>query len=248
MGLKNFLEKIEPNFEKGGKYEKWYPLYEAAATILYTPGKVTAGVTHVKDSVDLKRIMMLVWMMTFPAMFWGMYNIGNQAALALMNDYQLADIWQVGLFTALGGDLTTAGWAGKMFYGAWFFIPVYAVTFIVGGFWEVLFATVRKHEVNEGFLVTSVLFALTLPPTIPLWQVALGTTFGADDGKEEFGGYGRNFLHPPLNGRAYLDHALPAQIADEPVSPADDGFSDATILSQAVTNTDYIGNKDLRWD
>src|SRR5690554_2995703 len=143
MGLKNFLEKIEPNFEKGGKYEKWYALYEAAATIFYTPGKVTQGITHVKDSVDLKRIMILVWMMTFPAMFWGMYNVGNQAAIAILeNSYQLADIWQVTLFQALGGDLTTAGWAGKMFYGACFFLPVYATTFIVGGFWEVVFASV----------------------------------------------------------------------------------------------------------
>ena len=248
MGLKNFLEKIEPDFEKGGKYEKWYSLYEAAATIFYTPGKVTTGATHVKDSVDLKRIMILVWMMTFPAMFWGMYNIGNQAALALMNDYQLADIWQVGLFTALGGDLTTAGWAGKMFYGACFFLPVYAVTFIVGGFWEVVFATVRKHEINEGFFVTSVLFALTLPPTIPLWQVALGITFGVVIGKEVFGGTGRNFLNPALTGRAFLYFAFPAQISGEQVWTAVDGFSGATMLSQAITNTDYIGNMDLWWD
>src|SRR5690606_28308199 len=118
MGLKHFLEKIEPNFEKGGKYEKFYALYEAAATIFYTPGKVTKGVTHVKDSVDLKRIMILVWMMTFPAMFWGMYNVGNQAFLALGNGYELADIWQVGLFQLLGGDLASAGWAGKLLYGA----------------------------------------------------------------------------------------------------------------------------------
>jgi len=245
MGLKNFLEKIEPNFEKGGKYEKWYALYEAAATIFYTPGKVTKGITHVKDSVDLKRIMILVWMMTFPAMFWGMYNIGNQAAMALVNGYELADIWQVGLFTALGGDLSTAGWAGKLFYGACFFVPVYATTFIVGGFWEVLFASIRKHEINEGFFVTSVLFALTLPATMPLWQVALGITFGVVIGKEVFGGTGRNFLNPALTGRAFLYFAFPASISGEQVWTAVDGFSGATLLSQATQATDYIANMDL---
>lgn len=157
MGLKNYLERIEPDFEKGGKYEKWYALYEAVATILYTPGKVTKKTTHVKDHVDLKRIMILVWMMTFPAMFWGMYNIGNQASMALAGGAELADVWQVGLFHLLGGDFASAGWGTKMWYGACWFLPIYAVTFIVGGFWEVVFATIRKHEVNEGFFVTSIL-------------------------------------------------------------------------------------------
>ncbi|GAB3290417.1 NADH:ubiquinone reductase (Na(+)-transporting) subunit B [Pseudidiomarina andamanensis] len=248
MGLKSFLENIEPNFEKGGKYEKFYALYEAAATIFYTPGKVTKGITHVKDSVDLKRIMILVWMMTFPAMFWGMYNIGNQAAMALVNGYELADIWQVGLFTALGGDLSTAGWAGKLFYGACFFVPVYATTFIVGGFWEVLFASIRKHEINEGFFVTSVLFALTLPATMPLWQVALGITFGVVIGKEIFGGTGRNFLNPALTGRAFLYFAFPASISGEQVWTAVDGFSGATLLGQATASTDYIADTALWWD
>ncbi|RWU12852.1 NADH:ubiquinone reductase (Na(+)-transporting) subunit B [Pseudidiomarina gelatinasegens] len=248
MGLKNFLEKIEPNFEKGGKYEKWYALYEAAATIFYTPGKVTKGITHVKDSVDLKRIMILVWMMTFPAMFWGMYNVGNQAAMALANGYELADIWQVGLFQLLGGDFAGAGWGTKMFYGACFFVPVYATTFIVGGFWEVIFASVRKHEINEGFFVTSVLFALTLPATMPLWQVALGITFGVVIGKEVFGGTGRNFLNPALTGRAFLYFAFPAAISGEQVWTAVDGFSGATLLGQAASGVDYFADMDLWWN
>lgn len=248
MGLKHFLETIEPNFEKGGKYEKFYALYEAAATIFYTPGKVTKGVTHVKDSVDLKRIMILVWMMTFPAMFWGMYNVGNQAFLALGNGYELADIWQVGLFQLLGGDLANAGWAGKLLYGACFFVPVYATTFIVGGFWEVLFASVRKHEINEGFFVTSVLFSLTLPATIPLWQVALGITFGVVIGKEVFGGTGRNFLNPALTGRAFLYFAFPAQISGDRVWTAVDGFSGATLLGKAATGENYYADTALWWD
>ncbi|RUO78305.1 NADH:ubiquinone reductase (Na(+)-transporting) subunit B [Pseudidiomarina taiwanensis] len=248
MSLKNYLERIEPDFEKGGKYEKWYALYEAVATILYTPGKVTQKMTHVRDNVDLKRIMILVWMMTFPAMFWGMYNIGNQASIALAGGFQLADIWQVGLFQALGGDLANAGWAGKMFYGACFFLPVYATTFIVGGFWEVLFASIRKHEVNEGFFVTSVLFSLTLPATIPLWQVALGITFGVVIGKEIFGGTGRNFLNPALTGRAFLYFAFPAQISGDRVWTAVDGYSGATLLGQAATGTDYFANTELWWN
>ncbi|MGQ4276346.1 NADH:ubiquinone reductase (Na(+)-transporting) subunit B [Pseudidiomarina sp. E22-M8] len=247
MGLKNYLEQIEPAFEKGGKYEKWYALYEAVATILYTPGKVTKKTTHVKDNVDLKRIMILVWMMTFPAMFWGMYNVGNQAAIALTSGYELADVWQVGLFQLFGGDLADAGWATKMWYGACFFVPVYATTFIVGGFWEVVFATVRKHEVNEGFFVTSVLFALTLPATIPLWQVALGITFGVVIGKEIFGGTGRNFLNPALTGRAFLYFAFPAQISGDKVWTAVDGFSGATLLGQAAIGENYFDNMEMWW-
>lgn len=248
MSLKNYIERIEPNFEKGGKYEKWYALYEAVATILYTPGKVTKSMTHVRDNVDLKRIMILVWMMTFPAMFWGMYNVGNQASMALVNGYELADIWQVGLFQMLGGDLSAAGWAGKLFYGACFFVPVYATTFLVGGFWEVLFASIRKHEINEGFFVTSVLFALTLPATIPLWQVALGITFGVVIGKEVFGGTGRNFLNPALTGRAFLYFAFPASISGDQVWTAVDGFSGATLLGQAATGTNYFADTSLWWD
>ena len=223
MSLKDTLERIEPQFEKGGKYEKWYALYEAVATILYTPGTVTQSRTHVRDRIDLKRIMILVWMMTFPAMFWGMYNVGNQAALALAEGYQLADVWQVGLFHLLGGELgADAGWGAKMWYGACWYLPIYAFTFIVGGFWEVLFASIRKHEVNEGFFVTSVLFSLILPATTPLWQVALGITFGVVIGKEIFGGTGRNFLNPALTGRAFLYFAYPASMSGDSIWTAVD--------------------------
>lgn len=239
MGLKAFIEKIEPDFEAGGKYEKYYALYEAAATIFYTPGTVNKSSTHVKDSIDLKRIMIMVWMATFPAMFYGMYNIGAQAHMAIMSGAgALPDIWQAALFTALGGSMdVSTGWAGMMAYGACFFLPIYATTFIVGGFWEVIFASVRKHEINEGFFVTSVLFALTLPATIPLWQVALGITFGVVIAKEIFGGTGRNFLNPALSGRAFLYFAYPAQISGDQVWVAADGYSGATWLTQAANGT-----------
>ncbi|WP_113906536.1 NADH:ubiquinone reductase (Na(+)-transporting) subunit B [Aliidiomarina celeris] len=234
MSLKHYLEQIEPNFEKGGKHEKWYALYEAVATILYTPGTTTKGATHVRDNVDLKRIMIFVWMMTFPAMFYGMYNVGFQANLAVVEGYQLADIWQVGLFQLLGGELgANAGWGAMMWYGACFFLPIYATAFVVGGFWEVLFASIRKHEINEGFFVTSVLFALILPATIPLWQVALGITFGIVMGKEIFGGTGRNFLNPALTGRAFLYFSFPAAISGDQVWTAADGYTGATALTEA---------------
>lgn len=234
MGLKNFIEDIEPQFEKGGKFETWYALYEAVATGLFTPGQVNKGQTHIRDSMDLKRIMITVWLAVFPAMFWGMYNIGFQATDALAAGYALPDIWQVGLFEMLGGSLSAeSGWFSMMFYGAVFFLPIYATVFIVGGFWEVLFASVRKHEVNEGFFVSSVLFALILPATIPLWQAAVGITFGIVIAKEIFGGTGKNFLNPALAGRAFLYFAYPTDISGGSVWVAVDGYSSATTLSAA---------------
>jgi len=234
MGLKKFIEDIEPHFEKGGKYEKFFPLYEALATALYTPGYINKGKTHVRDSIDLKRIMITVWLAVFPAMFWGMYNIGFQATDALIAGYALPDTWQVGLFEMLGGTLSAdSNWLNMMFYGAMFFMPIYIVTFAVGIFWEILFASVRGHEVNEGFFVTSILFALILPATIPLWQVAIGITFGVVIAKEIFGGTGKNFLNPALAGRAFLFFAYPGEISGDAVWVAADGFSGATALSAA---------------
>jgi len=249
MGMKKFIENIEPHFEKGGKLETWYALYEAVATGLFTPGKVNKGKTHVRDSIDLKRIMITVWLAVFPAMFFGMYNVGYQAVEALTNGYALANNWQTGLFTILGGTLSAdSNWFSMMLYGAIFFLPIYAVTFIVGGFWEILFASVRKHEVNEGFFVSSILFALIMPPTIPLWQVAIGITFGIVIAKEIFGGTGKNFLNPALAGRAFLFFAYPTEISGNAPWVAVDGFSGATFLSAFNSGTpgmvDYSMNTD----
>ncbi len=246
MGLKKFIEDIEPHFEKGGKHEKWFALYEAVATGLFTPGMVNKGKTHVRDSIDLKRIMITVWLAVFPAMFFGMYNIGFQAVDALVTGYALPDTWQTALFAMLGGTLTAdSGCFEMMLYGAVFFLPIYAVTFIVGGFWEVLFAAVRGHEVNEGFFVSSILFALIVPATIPLWQVAIGITFGIVVAKEVFGGTGKNFLNPALAGRAFLFFAYPAQISGDTVWVAADAFSGATALSAANQGlVDYSMNAD----
>ncbi|WP_114764844.1 NADH:ubiquinone reductase (Na(+)-transporting) subunit B [Vibrio rhodolitus] len=239
MSFRDRLDAIAPNFEPGGKYQKFYPLYEAAATIFYTPGTVNKGRTHVRDSIDLKRIMIMVWFATFPAMFWGMYNIGNQSVGALLATYSGAELQQVidaswRLSFVFGSEqaIQTSTWLGKMLLGACYFVPIYATVFIVGGFWEVLFAIIRKHEVNEGFFVSSVLFALILPPTLPLWQAALGITFGIVVAKEIFGGTGRNFLNPALAGRAFLYFAYPANMSGGLVWVAADGYSGATPLSQ----------------
>ncbi|MBE8578865.1 NADH:ubiquinone reductase (Na(+)-transporting) subunit B [Vibrio sp. OPT18] len=239
MKLNKWLEGVSPQFEAGGKYEKLYPVYEAFATIFYTPGNVNCGITHVRDSIDLKRIMILVWLATFPAMFWGMYNVGHQSVLALTSSYQLNELasiiessWHLSWAFGDAQSLVASGWASQMLLGALYFLPVYATVFVVGGFWEVLFAVVRKHEVNEGFFVSSVLFALILPPTIPLWQAALGITFGIVVAKELFGGTGRNFLNPALAGRAFLYFAYPANMSGGLVWVAADGYSGATPLSQ----------------
>lgn len=228
MGLRAFLDSIEPNFHKGGKYERWYALFEAVDTIFYSPSSVTRSNAHVRDGIDLKRIMITVWFCTFPAMFFGMWNLGFQANTAIAAGIgSIPSDWHSLFF--LGHD--AGNWLHNLSYGAAYFLPIYAVTFVVGGFWEVLFATVRGHEVNEGFFVTSILFALIVPPDIPLWQVALGISFGIVIGKEIFGGTGKNFLNPALTGRAFLFFAYPAEISGDAVWTAVDGFSGATTLS-----------------
>jgi Na+-transporting NADH:ubiquinone oxidoreductase subunit B len=233
MGLRSILDSAAPHFEKGGRFEKMYPLYEALDTGLYSPPNVTNNTSHVRDGIDLKRIMITVWVCTFPAMFFGMYNLGLQANLAIAGDATLIEGWREMLVQLLGAGHDAGSIWDNIVFGAAYFLPVYAVVFIVGGFWEVLFATVRGHEVNEGFFVTSVLFALILPPSIPLWQVALGITFGVVVGKEIFGGTGKNFLNPALTGRAFLFFAYPAQMSGNAVWTAADGVSGATPLGLA---------------
>ena len=233
MGLRSWLDSIEHHFEKGGRLEKFYALYEAADTFLYRPSSVTRSSAHVRDGIDLKRMMIIVWLCTFPAMFFGMWNVGYQANLIYAQSPELLaaqEGWRFALIGALAGFDPSSLW-DNFIQGAAYFLPIYLTTFIVGGFWEVLFASIRKHEVNEGFFVTSVLFALILPPSIPLWQVALGISFGVVIGKEIFGGTGKNFLNPALFGRAFLFFAYPAQISGDGVWTAVDGFAGATALS-----------------
>ena len=234
--IRSTLDKIEPHFEKGGKLERYYALYEVFDTFLYQPPTVTRAGTHVRDGIDLKRVMITVWLATFPAMFYGMWNLGFQAntAMADMGIAAVAD-WHGALISLLAGYDPNSFW-DNIWHGACYFLPIYIVTFAVGISWEILFAIVRGHEINEGFFVTSILFALICPPNIPLWQVALGISFGVVVGKEVFGGTGKNFLNPALAGRAFLFFAYPAQISGDAVWTAVDGFSGATPLSVAAAS------------
>ncbi|MGV8844571.1 MAG: NADH:ubiquinone reductase (Na(+)-transporting) subunit B [Pseudomonas sp.] len=250
MGIRNILDKIEHHFEKGGRFEKYYALYEAADTFLYRPASVTKTTAHVRDGIDLKRMMITVWLCAFPAMFFGMWNTGYQANLIFADSPELLaaqDGWRIALTGMLAGFDPSSLW-DNFIQGATWLVPVYAVTFIVGGFWEVLFASIRKHEVNEGFFVTSILFALILPPSIPLWQVALGISFGVVIGKEVFGGTGKNFLNPALTGRAFLFFAYPAQMSGDAVWTAVDGFAGATSLGlAAVGGIENVLSSGITW-
>jgi Na+-transporting NADH:ubiquinone oxidoreductase subunit B len=234
--LRSWLDRQARHFLPGGHLHRFGALFELVDTFLYTPATVTAHAPHVRDAMDLKRVMIVVWLAVLPCALFGMVNVGLQAN-AVMAAIGSAEVpgWRGTLLGLLGAGGHDAGSLWDNFcHGAVYFLPVYLVTLAAGGLWELLFATVRNHEVNEGFFVTSILFALTLPPAIPLWQVALGISFGVVIGKEVFGGTGKNFLNPALTGRAFLFFAYPAQISGEAVWTAVDGFSGATPLMLAA--------------
>ncbi|WP_227428821.1 NADH:ubiquinone reductase (Na(+)-transporting) subunit B [Psychrobacter sp. I-STPA6b] len=230
--IHNIFDRAAPHFEKGGKYEKYYAVYEMFDTFFRQPSSTTYSASHVRDGIDLKRIMITVWLCTFPAMFWGMYNVGHQALMAISQLGVTPEGWRTIITGLVGYDPNS--WFACFVYGAMQFLPIYITTFAVGILWEVIFAVVRGHEVNEGFFVTSVLFALSLPPDTPLWQVALGITFGVVVAKEVFGGTGKNFLNPALAGRAFLYFSFPAYMSGDTVWTAVDGFSGATPLGLAA--------------
>ncbi|MDG2126317.1 MAG: NADH:ubiquinone reductase (Na(+)-transporting) subunit B [Verrucomicrobiales bacterium] len=247
--VRNLLDNAAPLFEKGGKLERLYPLYEAIDTMLYSPASKTTGAPHVRDAIDLKRIMALVVIALLPCTFMAFWNTGLQANGALAAAGTTPEGWRASIFAALGLAHDPGSFIANVVYGGLFFLPVYIVTMTVGGFWEVLFATFRRHEVNEGFLVTGLLFPLTLPPTIPLWQVALGISFGVVIGKEIFGGTGRNLLNPALTARAFLYFAYPAQSTGDSIWTAVDGFSGATPLGAIATAPvdNAMASVDVTW-
>jgi Na+-transporting NADH:ubiquinone oxidoreductase subunit B len=234
MWLRDVLDNIEPHFEKGGRFEKFYSVYEMVDTIFYSPGHVTKTSSHVRDAVDMKRVMTTVWWCAFFPMFAGMYYAGLQANLA-MDEMGVESLegWRGVLLELVAGYDADSIW-DCLVYGAMFYVPIYMVVFVVGGLWEVVIATIRGHEVNEGFFVTSILFSLIVPASLPLWQAALGISFGVVIGKEIFGGTGKNFLNPALTGRAFLFFAYPAEISGDAVWTAVDGFSGATPLGIAA--------------
>ncbi len=252
--LRSLLDRIAPNFEKGGRFERWYPLWEAADTFFYTPHAVTRSSAHVRDAMDLKRMMFLVVIAALPCIYMAMYNTGLQANLAL-DPAKTGSLegWRHAVIAMLGVGYSPDSLAANVIHGALYFLPLYVVTMVVGLTWEVLFAVVRKMEVNEGFFVTGLLFPLILPPTTPLWQAALGITFGVVVAKEVFGGTGMNFINPALAARAFLFFAYPAEISGDkvwaavPEGTAVDGYSGATLLSQMRVMTDSFEALGFSW-
>jgi len=229
--LRNFLDKIGPDFEKGGKLEFFYPFYEAMDTFFYNVGETNTGRVHVRDSVDLKRNMILVMFALTPCILVGIYNIGDQAALA----GGVLTGWRGDMVASLG--ITLSSLSGKFLYGLTYFLPLYIVIFATGLFWEILISMIRKHEIYEGVFVTSILFPLIVPPSIPLWQVFVAMSFAIILGKEVLGGTGMNFMNPALIARAFLFFAYPVQISGDKVWTVVDGVSQATPLSRFAAST-----------
>ncbi|WP_338761255.1 NADH:ubiquinone reductase (Na(+)-transporting) subunit B [Bernardetia sp. ABR2-2B] len=218
--LHDILEKQKPMFEKGGKLEKFYYLFEAGESFAFTPSTTTpAKGAHIRDAIDLKRMMMTVVIAMVPALLFGIWNVGYQHFLATGNpDAALLDIIIVGTIQVL---------------------PIVIVSYTAGGIVEVIFAIIRKHPINEGFLVTGMLIPLTMPPDIPLWQVALATIFAVIIAKEAFGGTGMNILNVALTARAFLYFAYPTNISGTVWTylgdkAAVDGYTGATALSIAA--------------
>ncbi len=232
--LRKLLDAAGKPFGHGGPLEKFHPLYEAMDTFAYSPGTVTRSAAHVRDALDLKRMMGVVVFALIPCMLMAMYNTGYQANLALADKGLTPEGWRAAVVTTLGLGFSPTSLLDCFVHGAMYFIPVLIVTFMVGGNCEVLFAIVRKHEVNEGFFVTGMLLPCVVPPTIPLWQVAVAIAFAVILGKEVFGGTGMNFLNIALTARAFLFFAYPAEISGDLVWVAVDGFSGPTVLAQAA--------------
>lgn len=247
--LRRMLDKVEPAFHEGGPLKALYPLYEAIDTILYTPGTVTRTASHVRDGIDQKRMMSLVVVALVPCMLMAMYNTGYQAQLAIAAGVPPLGDWQTALYTGIGLSFDYSNPILCSIHGALYFIPISLVCFAAGGLVEVTFAAVRNHEINEGFLVTGALIPLILPPTIPLWQVFVGTVFGVVMGKEVFGGTGMNFLNPALVARAFLFFAYPGDMSgDMPWIAADilaaDNFAGATMLAEAAVTPGALAGVD----
>lgn len=204
--IKKILDSGEKHFREGGRYEKYYALYEAIRTFFFIPGRVPSNLPNIRDSLDLKRFMSLVIVALMPQFLYGIYNSGYQANMV----------------SGQGGDFISS-----FVSGLFIVLPLIVVSYGVGLFWEGLFAVVRKHNISEGFLVTGLLFPLTLPPTVPLWQAAVGISFGVIIGKEIFGGTGKNILNPALTARAFMFFAYPASLSGDRVWIAAKGAADA---------------------
>ena len=224
--LENILHKMEPNFVKGAKYEKWNPLFETIATFAFTPKLVTTKGAHIRDGVDLKRTMMMVIIALIPCLLFGIYNTGHWQMVAELGNRNLP-YWENGL--------------NKFWNGSIIVLPLIVVSYGVGLGIEFLFGMLRGHSLHEGFLVSGMLIPLTMPADVPLWMVGVATAFAVIIGKEIFGGTGMNIINVALTARAFLFFAYPTSMSGDKVWMAGtettkvDGFTGSTALGDLAT-------------
>lgn len=213
--LRKFIDKQKPHFQKGGKFHWLESTFEGFETFLYVPNAVTTKGAHIRDSIDMKRTMIVVVIATLPALLFGMWNVGYQHFLSLG---ETTDFWQ------------------NIGFGALKVVPIIIVSYAVGLGIEFYFAQIKGHEINEGYLVTGMLIPLIVPPDIPLWILAVAVAFAVIFGKEVFGGTGMNVVNPALVARAFLFFAYPGDMSGGKVWIAEkaDTFSGATPLGNAL--------------
>ncbi len=224
-GIRNYLDKIKPNFEKGGKLEKFHSFFDAVETLLFVPNKTTTSGSHIRDAIDMKRTMIIVVLAMVPALIFGMWNVGSFhfQSLGIAADKTLMEIFWYGFLKVL---------------------PIIIVSYATGLTIEIIFAQIRHHDVPEGFFVTGMLIPLVMPVDVPLWMVAVSTTFAVIIGVEVFGGAGMNILNPALTARAFLFFAYPSFMSGDKVwveglnalESIPDGFSGETIMGYAASN------------
>ncbi|MQY80071.1 MAG: NADH:ubiquinone reductase (Na(+)-transporting) subunit B [Bacteroidetes bacterium] len=220
---RRFIDKIKPNFEKGGRFGYLHSTFEAFESFLFVPNKVTTRGSHIRDSIDMKRTMSTVVIALLPALLFGIWNVGYLHFLSIGQD---ADFWQM------------------VGHGVLKVLPIIVVSYVTGLGIEFIFAQIRGHEVNEGFLVSGMLIPLVVPVDVPLWMVAVATAFAVIIGKEVFGGTGMNLLNPALTARAFLFFAYPAWMSGDTIWVSGmtggggegiiDSFSGATPLAEAA--------------
>lgn len=219
--LENLLNKIKPPFEKGGKFEKFYPVYDALETFAFVPDHTTHSGAHIRDAIDLKRTMFFVIIAMVPALLFGIYNTGYQHFLAI-------------------GEAAT--FMDMVLFGLWKVLPLIVVSYGVGLGVEFIFCIIKGHAINEGFLVSGMLIPLIMPMDIPLWMVGIATAFAVLIAKEVFGGTGMNILNVALTARAFLFFAYPTKMSGNKVwintdgGTVVDGYTGETFLSQAIEN------------
>ncbi len=221
--IRRLFDTQRKHFDPEGRLARWEPFFEAMEKVFFGTAADTALAPHPRDSLNVQRYMMLVIVMLLPCLFFGMYNVGLQTFRAYARPLEFGPMFWFGFKTVM---------------------PLVIISYLFGFGWEIVFSAVRRHPISEGVFVTAMLFPLTLPPTTPWWQAALGISFGVVIGKEIFGGTGRNFLNPALTGRAFLFFAYPVQMSGdaiwtaplEPAARAVDAVSAATPLVVAATS------------